>query len=329
VSRRRRVGFALVAFGCVALGVGLTADPVHAQAPDQTGWWFEAQTKTLPLPVPSPPNVPADGMFVQQGPNGPTAFGAIRARVPSAASVSLTLAAAQGSTTSLGAPLQACATTAPWQPPAAAPGYWEDAPKYAAPCTLGAISSDGKFVAFFFGAEFLKAGVLDVAIAPKDGSTPFAIAFDKPAADSIAAKVAPAGTPTTTPTSTATNTAPVTAGSGATAPVVAVTPTTAAPPATTVPQSDAGRSPIANNVLKLAGLGDPDRGARAAALGGASVIVIGWWLLSTQSVRVPRLLGGMGGAVAVGDVPEPEKTDRMGGVARFARKRDRNALALR
>ena len=34
-------------------------------------------------------------------------------------------------------------------------------------------------------------------------------------------------------------------------------------------------------------------------------------------------------AVVTDEMLAPEKTDRMGGVARFARKRDRNALSLR
>jgi len=97
----------------------------------------------------------------------------------------LTLAAAQGSTTSLGAPLQGCATSASWQQPATAPGNWEDAPKYGSPCSPGRISADGKFVAFAFDASFFKNGALDVAIVPIDGASPFAIAFDKPAANSL------------------------------------------------------------------------------------------------------------------------------------------------
>jgi hypothetical protein len=328
VTKRRSVGLLLIALGTIAVSLSFSASPADAQAPDQAGWWFELKTKAVPVPI-AVPTVPDGGLFVQQGPNGPTAYGAVRARVPGVASVTLILTAAQGSTTTLGAPLQACATSAQWAPTSPAPGDWEDAPKYGNPCTFGAVSSDGKAVAFYFETQFFPSGVLDVAIVPRDGATPFAIAFDKPAGDSITTKVAtvPAPSPITKPPA-AGNPAPVSSGGGK-SPTVASPVATPAPTPTTLVRSDAGRAPIANNVLKLAGLGDPDRGARAASLGGASVIVVGWWLLSTQSVRLPRLLGGMGGAVATDDDAIPATSTRMGGVARFARKRDRNPLKLR
>src|SRR5256885_10613535 len=31
---------------------------------DATGWWFELQTKSLPMPLPSPPVVPSGGLFL-------------------------------------------------------------------------------------------------------------------------------------------------------------------------------------------------------------------------------------------------------------------------
>jgi hypothetical protein len=84
------------------------------------------------------------------------------------------------------------------------------------------------------------------------------------------------------------------------------------------------------------GLGDPDRGARAAALGGASAIVIGWWLLSTRAVRMPQLLGALAGAGGAGgaagtadDEPRSDPKTRIGGVGRFAKTRTSNANRLR
>jgi hypothetical protein len=322
MTRRRRLGAALITLGAVTLILGFTAAPVHAQAPDASGWWFELQTKSVPVTLPSPPSVPAGGLFVQQGANGPTAYGAVRSRLKNAADATLTLTAAQGSTAAVGS-LQACATGG-WSPPSSGPGYWEDAPKFHDPCTPGAVSSDNKFVAFFFSSDFVKSGVLDVAIVPK-GATPFAIAFEKPAPDSLKVTIASSPTPTTTPTTLPIVQPSTGGGSISAAPAAAPAATPAPAPA---PSSD-DRSPIANAVLNAAGLGDPDRGERAAALGGASLIVIGWWLLSTQSVRMPRLLGGVGAAVVTGDDAAPQITSRMGGVARFSRKRDRNALALR
>lgn len=313
-----------IVFGTVVLVVSFTASPAHGQAPDQTGWWFELKSKTLPVAV-IMPTVPDGGLYVQQGPDGnPMAFGAVRYRVPSAASATLTLAAAQGSTTTLGAPLQACATTSTWIPPLPAPGYWEEAPTYGKTCSPGAVSSDGKYVAFLFGPEFLATGALDVAIVPKDGASPFAIAFDKPAGDSLVVKSAPYGTPTTTPPPTFA--AP--AGGGGPGPIalppvtvaLAVTPTTV--PSVVQPMT------VAQQVFDAAGLGDPDRGERMAALFGSSAILVGWWLLSSRRARTPQLVGALVGGGAVVD-SAAEATGRVGGVGRFARTRERNARALR
>jgi hypothetical protein len=299
---------------------------VNADAPQQAGWWFELQTKTLPAPLPAVPVVPDGGLFVQQGPQGPTAYGALRYRVTDAETGLLTLAAAQGSTTSLGAPLQGCATSSSWQQSPTAPGNWEDAPKYGNPCSPGRISTDGKFVAFAFDSSFFKNGLLDVAIVPIDGASPFAIAFDKPTADSLAIQA------TRPPVAPVTTVAPVaSAPSGVASPVVvggAKTPPVAPVAPTAVVATNESRPSIANSALNIVGLGDPDRGERAAALGGASAIVVGWWLLSTQAVPTPRLLGGLRGAPAE-DGGRKEPPARMGGVGRFARRRDKNALSLR
>jgi hypothetical protein len=88
---------------------------------------------------------------------------------------------------------------------------------------------------------------------------------------------------------------------------------------------------VATSVLNAVGLGDADRGARMASLGGASLIVIGWWLLSTRAVPLPRLLGGVGASArAAGDNESPaDAMARIGGVGRFSRTRDRNPLRLR
>ncbi|MEY2447831.1 MAG: hypothetical protein QOH79_1307, partial [Acidimicrobiaceae bacterium] len=66
-----------------------------------------------------------------------------------------------------------------------------------------------------------------------------------------------------------------------------------------------------------------------------SLIVVGWWLLSTQSVPLPRLLGGVGAGAREGravsdDGPSEKKPEaRIGGVGRFARSRADNATKLR
>jgi hypothetical protein len=85
-----------------------------------------------------------------------------------------------------------------------------------------------------------------------------------------------------------------------------------------------------NQVLKLAGFGDPDRGERAFALGGASAIVIGWWLTATRTAPAPRLLGALAGS---GPAPEDgarrAPAPRVGGIGRFSRTRAGKPFGLR
>lgn len=335
MTRRRRLGVALVAMGITCLALALVADPASADTPEQTGWWFELQTTTLPAPLPALPTVPDGGLFVQQGPQGPVAYGALRYRVTSGekagdtTTASLTLKAAQGSTTSLGAPLQACATSKAWQTPKSAPGNWEDAPTFGQPCTPGRISSDGTVVAFAFDGSFFRDGALDVAIVPIEGASPFAIAFDKPAADAFAVTVRPAppsavpGGRAVTPSNGATASGAGGAGASGARPSVTPAPSGAATPA---PAPASNRPAIASSILNVAGIGDPDRGERAMALGGASLIVVGWWLLSSRAMPAPTLIGALSGAATTTERPQPSRT---GGIGRFARARTRKPLTLR
>jgi hypothetical protein len=329
--RRSRVGPLLVGLGTVALVLALSAVPVQAQAPDQVGWWFELATGPLALPVPIPV-VPDGGLLVQEGPAGPTAYGALRYRAV-AGSSTLELGVAAGSTTQT-ASLQACKTTSTWTP-TSGPGAWTARPSFGAPCAPGIISSDAKFVAFNLDATFLAAGVLDVAIVPIDGATPFSVTFDAPPADSLVANASGGSPPPTAPSPGVTTPATI-AGSpggpvanlprpGAASPAGAPA---AAPAVAPAASSDTG-SGVANRVLKIAGLGDPDRGARAFALGGASAIVIGWWLTATRAAPAPRLLGALAGGGASADTNDRGPAPRVGGIGRFARTRAANPRGLR
>jgi len=330
VTRRRLFGLGSLAFGVCALALVFTAPPVRAEAPSQTAWWFELQSKSLPAPLPNVPVVPDGGLYVQQGPNGPSAYGALHYTASDASKATLTLIAASGSTTSLGAPVQACVTSTKWTTPKQEPGAWEDAPKYGNPCTPGKIASDGSAVAFLFDSQFFKNGELDVAIVPTDGAPPFSLAFNKPSDQSLALTAAPSAHPSSSGSST-----PETHLAGASTPSHATRAATAAHPAApTAPAVAAAPAPaasstpsrVADAVLNVAGLGDPDRGERAVALAGASAIVVGWWLLSTRAVRMPRLLGAMaGGGEAVATAPKVH----VAGVGRFARGRTSAARHLR
>jgi len=331
MRRRRQLGVGFLAFGVFALALVFSASPVQAEAPSKTGWWFELQSKSLPAALPAPPVVPDGGLYVQQGPNGAVAYGAVHYTATNAMSATLTLKTAPGSPTQLPTTaVEACVTSSSWNAPKQSPGAWEDAPKYGDPCTPGKIATDNSAVAFFFNSPFFTKSGLDVAIVPIQGSNPFALAFDKPASDSLKVTTKPSGlspvaTPPTTYTPPASGTASPAVASGSAA---AAKPSAPAAPA--APAASDDRSSVATNVLNVAGLCDPDRGERAVALAGASAIVIGWWLLSTRATRLPQLLGALGGGrVAAVDAAPIAPKVHVGGVGRFARKRTTSARRLR
>jgi hypothetical protein len=326
VSGRRIVGGVAAIAGALGLVLSTTAAPAHGQAPDDVGWWFALKSHAVPVAPPAPPNVPDGGLYVQEDPDGPAAVGALRANVDGASSVTLTLAAAQGSTTTLGAPVQACSTMTPWQPPLPAPGYWEERPEATTSCVPGTVSTDGAYVAFHFGGTFLSSGVLDVVIVPAAGATPFAIAFDKPAPDSLTVQAAPA-TDTSgayePPASDAPSVGSATLASPPFTVAGSTSPASPASPATpAVPGASAPVAAVASPVRALGG--DADRGERVLAFGGASLLLVGWWLLSTRRTRPPRRVGALaGGSVA------PVEAVRTVGIGRFARPREGTASALR
>ena len=322
MSGRRLLGSVMAAAGALVLVLSTTALPAHGQAPDSVGWWFVAKSHALPVAPPAPPNVPDGGLYVQQDPDGPGAISAIRANVDGASSATLLLKAAQGSSTTLGAPVQACATTTDWQPELPAPGYWEDRPEASKPCVPGTVSTDGAYVAFKLGSSFVSSRGLNVVIVPVDGATPFAIAFDKPAADSLTVQTAPA-TDFTSPYSPPVTDAP----SDATATLVSPPFTVASPSSPTTTVAPAVNAPVAVATPALPHPlgGDADRGERVLSLSGASLLLVGWWLLSTRRTRAPRRVGALAGGATTATVA-PVRTV---GIGRFARQREGTASALR
>jgi len=318
------------AAGALVLVLSTTALPAHGQAPDDVGWWFELKSNAVPVAPPAPPNVPDGGLYVQEDPDGPAAIGAIRANVEGSTGATLTLQAAQGSTTTLGAPVQACATTSPWQPPLPAPGYWEERPEAGKPCVPGTVSTDGAYVAFHFSGEFTSAGVLDVVLVPADGATPFAIAFDKPAPDSLKVETAPS-TDSGSAYAPPPETSDVPSDASATLaspPFTVASPVSPSTPATTAVPAVSQPVAVAPSIVHAVG-GDADRGERVLSLTGASLLLVGWWLLSSRRTRLPRRIGSLAGGTTAGAAAAPAASARTVGIGRFARPRDGTASALR
>ena len=333
MKTRRRAGVISVAVGVAALVLGLTSSPVHAAPPEKVGWWFQALSGPLALPVPAPV-APEGGMFVQQGATAePLAFGAVRYAVTDGSSNALTLTTAPGSV-ALTASMQACKTSSSWEATPTGPGSWEARPSYSGPCAPGTVASDGSAVVFNLNPSFVANGALDVVIVPLVAATPFAVAFGPPGADSLQSATGKASTSPTLPTTTTLPGSPAVAAGGTSSPSVAVqggSPTSAAtPPPAAAAADTSNRAPVADSVLNVVGLGDADRGARMASLGGASLIVIGWWLLSTRAVPLPRLLGGVGAGIRSEEHEPSERVEaHVGGVGRFARTRASSPLRLR
>ena len=183
----RLVGAALT------FGLGVNAWSATGEAADLTtaGWWWRAQTGTLALPA--PPHVPAGGLAVGNGPEGPTSLSALRFAVEDdEIDPVLSLVISE----ELAPPevgLTACPSATPWFGIQAGP--WAERPE--ADCDRakvdGVRSEDGTSWSFPLAALHSD-GLLDVVVMPAEGSGPFEISFDPPSAASLQTTPAPATT---------------------------------------------------------------------------------------------------------------------------------------
>jgi hypothetical protein len=148
------VGAALAA-GAVAIGLGAPA--ARADTPVRQGWWTT---------VPVAPDVPSDGLLVQGGATGPTAYAAlVYPLAGSATSATLSLATASGGASTPGAALQVCALSAP-DFNAVQGGPMADAPAYVSGnCVPVALDSTGKAYRADV-TKLLGASALAVALLP-------------------------------------------------------------------------------------------------------------------------------------------------------------------
>jgi len=189
--RRVRGGRIALAAALTAIGVGALSawDGASAAAPDKFGWWDVGNAGAVAAPA--PPDVPAKGLYVENGFNGPTAISALTFAVPSGAQVGgLTLQTA-GSPVITSPPV-ACPLTSQaqgYQP--AEDGAWSAHPAY--DCTtkvVGVVSSDQKTVTFSVG-RFVHDGVLAIALLA--GGSADRVPFATPAATALAVTVPATG----------------------------------------------------------------------------------------------------------------------------------------
>src|SRR6476661_7128169 len=85
----RPVTVAVLLLALSVTGQLVTSTSASAEAPVAYGWW--SQSILGAGPSPAPPDVPADGMFVQNFPSGPGAVSALEFRLPSGGAATVTL----------------------------------------------------------------------------------------------------------------------------------------------------------------------------------------------------------------------------------------------
>jgi hypothetical protein len=220
---RRRLLPSLALAGCAVLVsvVGFSG-PAGAAAPIQQGWWASTNPGGLPAQPPAPPDVPADGLLVQAGPSGPSAYAALAYDLePGSAPGALTLRVDGNGVSSPSATLVLCALKdASFS--AAQGGPMADAPAYDCRRTVTATLDGSGFT--FPTAGLVSDDQLAVAVLPGDATTRVVLA--RPGESSLAVSgvsggvvpPAPAEEPAATAGAGGTATGPDLAGMQAVAP---------------------------------------------------------------------------------------------------------------
>ena len=301
----------------VAAAVGGFASPASADAPTAQGWW-NAANMGLAQP-PDPPDVPSDGLLLQGGLSGPSAYAALSFTLPvdtTAASLTLDVA----STATQATAVQACVAKPGWKP--AQGGPMADAPAYDCARSVPAVlSADSKHLVFrdVSGLATLD-GALSVALVPGDSDR---VALAKPAASALAvqesAPAAVAPPPLAPPAVDNTGVAPLTpVAAGAPVVPVAPAPAQAAPPAVAPPVQGAAAAPDRQTPSVAGTSRDTTTGVRLVLAAEALLTLVSFGLLGVGPARgLVRLTG-------IAAVP----ADRPRGIGRFSRERVGTAPSL-
>jgi hypothetical protein len=183
MALRRVLPGASAALGVVAVTLILLPGPAAANGPAKYGWWYEANSG-LPVAPPPPPQVPSDGLYIENGFSGPTAISALTFTVPSGAALGPMTLKIAGTPTITQAPI-ACAlspVSAGYQP--AEDGSWKDRPSF--DCkkaqSAGAVDS-GRTTVTFNVDPFLANGTVAVVILA--GGSADRVALQKPDAGAV------------------------------------------------------------------------------------------------------------------------------------------------
>ncbi len=189
--RARRVVALGMVIGLGLLGAGAEGAVAAANpTPSAVGWWWRAQSKSLPEKLPPPPTAGPGTIYVAGSPAAAYAYAAVRYvlagdQIDPVLTLRVTPNGDQGGASAV---LLACTTGSAWS--SEENGQWEDAPTVdLAHCVDGVRSADGTHWRFTLGKLQLNNRV-DVAIVPgglpggQAGST-FQLTFDAPAAGDL------------------------------------------------------------------------------------------------------------------------------------------------
>jgi hypothetical protein len=184
----------LVSVAATAMVAGTMASAL-ADEPLQQGWWTVTNPGGLPgLPVQPPSDVPADGLLVQGGPTGPTAFAAVTYSFdPGAAVGQLTLTVARPSATTPASALQVCPLTES-SFLGVQGGPMSEAPAYSCTNKATAQPDDSGDNYKFTVANLAVQGSLALAILPVDPTT--RVVLSKPGTSSLEVTAPAASVPT-------------------------------------------------------------------------------------------------------------------------------------
>lgn len=208
MTARARLTCALgaVAVALSVAGAPLAATPASAAAPDAQGWWWAPGSSTAVTAPVAPPDVPADGLYVQGGvgTTSPGAYAAVVYLIPAGATITgpLTLTVAAGSATTVGATLEACPLLDPTIH-AEQGGPASDAPAYDCRTHAQATLAPGGTTFSVPVAGLASHGALAVALLPGAGAE--RVVLDRPGSSSLDVSA---------PASSGTSFAPGGAGSG-------------------------------------------------------------------------------------------------------------------
>jgi hypothetical protein len=166
----------------------LSGAPAWAAAPATYGWW--TQTSIGGAGQSTQPDVPADGMLVQNGPTGPVAVSALSFTVPTGSEPGKLTLSVSGQAVITQPPI-ACPATTPVK--SAEGGPWSDRPGYDCSHPIaGSINAASTEVQFTVG-KLVQSQTLAVVIVA--GGATDRVAFNKPGADALSETSGTSGAP--------------------------------------------------------------------------------------------------------------------------------------